>query len=614
MSPRAVVVHGEPGLGKTSLLYEVQRRCKEAECEFVHGGLAASLDERERNELLLGAIASGGVVLVDGLEYLDGGRAELLETALAQLPAGACFVAARCGRPPLRHSTTVVEVVALEPLTDLDQREYLWLRGLPEEHHDAIIALAQGNALLMTLAADAAETWDGPPVMRLVEQRLQEELLLRVTPGIVSGPRRVALDLASLALAVTPELLAAVLAELGHDCAPREVFEWLQSLRFVERVPEGLELHDVVREAWLGRLHAERRPDCERTRGAARRYLQSRLRERNSWSSTFAAISYLDRELELLGALARCPARQAQYRVEVASGGDRDAILDAIERWEGPGSRAAAAVVFDEDPGRFSVCRGEIQPVRALLSTLELPRDAALVRRPELRADPGIGLIQTFVADRGGLADGETALLFRWWMDSGGYQQTSRGLAATATEIHRLTELAPNLAFTFRLVANLEAWAPVYDHYGFDWEQVGSVSVGQQQLTAVVHHWRGRAARDLLLEFEPDPKPQGAGEAEPPAAAPAPADPNPEPEPPPPSAESTADLEALLESRLQAAAEEAGLTPREREVLHLLFLGRSMSEIAIALHIQPRTAKFHQANVLSKLGADSRLDLFRVLL
>jgi DNA-binding CsgD family transcriptional regulator len=43
-------------------------------------------------------------------------------------------------------------------------------------------------------------------------------------------------------------------------------------------------------------------------------------------------------------------------------------------------------------------------------------------------------------------------------------------------------------------------------------------------------------------------------------------------------------------------------------------LGRSLDEIARILGIAPRTVKFHQANVLQKLGADSRLDLMRLLL
>lgn len=54
------------------------------------------------------------------------------------------------------------------------------------------------------------------------------------------------------------------------------------------------------------------------------------------------------------------------------------------------------------------------------------------------------------------------------------------------------------------------------------------------------------------------------------------------------------------------------LTAREREVLELLLMGREHDDVATVLGITPRTSKFHHANLLRKLGADSRLDLLRL--
>lgn len=59
---------------------------------------------------------------------------------------------------------------------------------------------------------------------------------------------------------------------------------------------------------------------------------------------------------------------------------------------------------------------------------------------------------------------------------------------------------------------------------------------------------------------------------------------------------------------------QARLTEREREVLELLLLGRSHEDIATVLGISERTSKFHQSNLLVKLGAESRLDLMRLFL
>ena len=48
-------------------------------------------------------------------------------------------------------------------------------------------------------------------------------------------------------------------------------------------------------------------------------------------------------------------------------------------------------------------------------------------------------------------------------------------------------------------------------------------------------------------------------------------------------------------------------------MLELITLGRSHGDIATALGISERTSKFHLGNLLTKLGAESRNDLMRLL-
>lgn len=54
------------------------------------------------------------------------------------------------------------------------------------------------------------------------------------------------------------------------------------------------------------------------------------------------------------------------------------------------------------------------------------------------------------------------------------------------------------------------------------------------------------------------------------------------------------------------------LTPREREVMQLLVLGKSVKEVAVALDISPKTVQIHRANVMDKLDAASVVDLVRI--
>ena len=56
------------------------------------------------------------------------------------------------------------------------------------------------------------------------------------------------------------------------------------------------------------------------------------------------------------------------------------------------------------------------------------------------------------------------------------------------------------------------------------------------------------------------------------------------------------------------------LTPREREVLDMVALGRSTKEIARALGLSPRTVETHRANLGAKLGTTSVAEMVRLAL
>lgn len=73
-------------------------------------------------------------------------------------------------------------------------------------------------------------------------------------------------------------------------------------------------------------------------------------------------------------------------------------------------------------------------------------------------------------------------------------------------------------------------------------------------------------------------------------------------------------VQKLLDARIEDLAAGSQLTEREAEVLRLMVDGRSAHDVSRALHISLSTAKFHQTNVLRKLGVASRLDLLRLLL
>jgi FixJ family two-component response regulator len=64
--------------------------------------------------------------------------------------------------------------------------------------------------------------------------------------------------------------------------------------------------------------------------------------------------------------------------------------------------------------------------------------------------------------------------------------------------------------------------------------------------------------------------------------------------------------------RIQSASLLGELTPREREVMQLVVLGRHNREIGPALGISVRTVEVHKARLMSKLGVDNVADLVRI--
>jgi len=72
-------------------------------------------------------------------------------------------------------------------------------------------------------------------------------------------------------------------------------------------------------------------------------------------------------------------------------------------------------------------------------------------------------------------------------------------------------------------------------------------------------------------------------------------------------------LDPALGGRLLASGDDGpdALTVREREVLGLIALGHTNTEMAKQLYLSLRTIETHRANIHRKLGTDSRAELVR---
>lgn len=69
---------------------------------------------------------------------------------------------------------------------------------------------------------------------------------------------------------------------------------------------------------------------------------------------------------------------------------------------------------------------------------------------------------------------------------------------------------------------------------------------------------------------------------------------------------------AIVRTKLDCICDDARLTERERQILRLLLVGEDSSQVAKRLSISDRTVRFHQTNLMRKLGVDARSELTRL--
>jgi two-component system, NarL family, response regulator NreC len=69
---------------------------------------------------------------------------------------------------------------------------------------------------------------------------------------------------------------------------------------------------------------------------------------------------------------------------------------------------------------------------------------------------------------------------------------------------------------------------------------------------------------------------------------------------------------AALDARRRTV--DDGLSPRETEILRLIALGYTSSEIACMVHLSRRTVETHRANIHRKLGLSKRAELVQLAL
>ncbi len=354
-----------------------------------------------------------------------------------------------------------VRTIRLANLSPQESQAFLDVRDVCESCSKRALALTHGHPFALALVADHCRRHpdqpfdfdDQPDIVRTLLQRFVEE-----TP---SGRHRKALEGAALTRTLTQPLLEHLLEE--DDAL--SLFDWLRARTFIESEATGLFPHELARDVLLADLRW-RDPDFYQTLHArARRYYADRLLDTSDEAMrrrTLADFAFLYRDNPFVRPMLDMLSQQWEASntrtTDAFSPADAPALLRMVRRHQGPESERIARYWFDRQPEGVEVYRSPDGSASGFLLTLALhettPDDRA--------ADPACASAHRYVADSSALRPGESALLFRFWMDEESYQSVSavQSLVFASTVRRYLT--TPRLAVTLLPCADATFWAPVF--------------------------------------------------------------------------------------------------------------------------------------------------------
>ena len=310
---------------------------------------------------------------IDGFELLEPIDGWIARTFVPALPANV-RVAIAAREPPAEpwRATyrAALRVIALANLSPDDAVAMLRQRGVEPDTATRLNAVAHGHPLSLQLGAEALRQRPTLRIGELAVGAVAHELAELYLDGLDARTRR-ALDAAALTRRTTLSVLGAMVP----DDDPAELFERLRRLPFVVMGPDGLVVHDTVREATSALLRATNPDAYWRMRAAAWSRLRAELRgapPRDVGRYT-ADMLYLIEDESVRSAFF--PPAVGEQAVAPARPEDADAIAALAEEWLSPRERACVPRWWEEVPDAFLVARGE-DAATIGFACLADPRDA----------------------------------------------------------------------------------------------------------------------------------------------------------------------------------------------------------------------------------------------
>ncbi|HEY5877691.1 MAG TPA: AAA family ATPase [Nakamurella sp.] len=500
-------VSGPGGVGKTTLLTRFAALAADA------GRLVVRVDGRDVapvRSALLAEIAtacgcdpaaepltalgerSGLVLLVDTAERLTALDRWLREDLLPALSADTVAVLAGREPPSVGWRTDpgwrgLVHALQLDNLTAAESVALLERRGIPAERHAEALAFTHGHPLALALVADViAQGGDQVPPAHL--PGVMTALLSRLVDTVPTSEHRRALEACAQVLTLSEPLLA----ELLQVPDALATFDWLRGLSIIEAGPRGLFPHDVARDALGAELrwrHQQRYADLHRRAGA---YYRRRFNEVPVPLRQQVLVDYvfLHRDNPVLGPIVTGSAESGTdlraLSAAPASDAERGLVLDMVERHEGAAASELAGYWISRQPDCVHLIRGPDGDVLGLIGTLALER----VTQDDRRRDPAVDRTCAYLDRTAPLREGERAGLFRFWMQTDGYQELGPVQLFIMLYFVGYYLSTLRLAHSFVYYADPDLWAQICAYSDMQRLPEADFEVDNRRYGVYGHDWR----------------------------------------------------------------------------------------------------------------------------
>jgi len=528
--PLVVAVHGIAGIGKSALLaaFAEDARAQGAavvslDCggiEPTERGFLAALDRAigalraeppgrippaatvAEAAAALGGLGDRVVLVLDTYEQL-----RLLDTWLRQELVPGLHDNTRlalAGREPpvaawISDFGDMLASVPLANLAPADAGALLRREGLSEADADRVTRFTHGHPLALRLAVSARAARPDLTVPDAAVATVVSELAQVYLSGL-DQPTRAVLDAACTLRRPTMPLLAALLP----DVPPHDAYDMLRPLPFVGFGPDGLVLHDTVREVVAALLRVNDPPAYRAYRIAAWRQLRRELRSAppaDLWRYT-ADLLYLIENPAVREAFF--PTGSHRYAVEPARPADETQITAIARAHQSTGAVSVMRSWWDTMPSAFRVARdpdGSPAAFQCLCEATSLPTrllaadPVAAIWREHLRANP--------------VPRGQQVLFLRYTLAADGGEATTPAHAALILDLkRRYLEMRPRLRRIYSLAADPAAVLSQLAPLGFALLPDGTAEIGGTSYHALhndfgpssIDGWlTDLAAREMLI-------------------------------------------------------------------------------------------------------------------